>query len=440
MGAQPGHPRRSLSPMLIIAAVLLLLLAVTAVVIAGLPSVIAQFGAGQPPTSEERPPTDTPAAEPSSAGATAEPSGPSVEGEEDDRAWWRMRPDLGGANFVIDVGTLELGTTGQFEAPGWQSNPGAVIGQRQVVLGPRDGLAVAIWQDDRQFVVTALDARTGDTWEVLRASELIVDAAFAGGDLVFLTADASAGDPTGLWRTEIAADAEPELLDDLASGGPSVRLAAQALAILNLIVSPDGTAAAVLQCRLQDCLIRTVSLSDGTRNEQRVPFGAEPVAVFDHYVLIVPQCPAPECCTQPPCGPVRLDVATGESEPVPLENWQFFGYAAVQGVDGPLLVAQTQGMWMPGEGVVEEPKFSVVDLQGMTARPPVPVPLAQMRIVADESFDFGIETAPGWFKVAGQELDTDPNDPAPPQHAYEINAETGEVRRLFELVQFAVQG
>lgn len=424
MAVQRRRPRRW--PLPVIGTLVVVLVA--AIVTACIPLVTA-------PSPNRSPVAVAPSEPPGSPGSpapTAEGSEAPLAGEPGARAYWLMRPEADGTN-TLEVGVVGRDVTARVGGVGFAPEPGviAVIGQQRIVTGPDRGRVVVASRDGAEYVLTAIDAHTGATRELLRSRELIVEFAFADGLLIFLTANGQSGEITGVWQMDIDAADEPRPIDGFLGVHPEIALIAQAEAVIRLMVSPDGQVASVLHCRRQNCVLRSVNLGDGTRLEQPVPFGADLVGVFDHYAVILPICPEPQCCEQMLCEAVRLDMSSGETEPLPPGSWAHFSSLVVQGSDGPVLVAQT--------GSIDRPAFSATDLEAMVTAQPVAVELGTMSIAPPQGAQFGVESRPGWFTVAGQAGDFDPLRPGQ-QHGFEVNVATGELIQLIEIPTFFVQG
>jgi hypothetical protein len=405
-------------------ALLVLVLVAAAVALVGLP----QLGPRQTP-APAAPAAPSGSAPSAGASAATEPAG--------DAAWWRVRLDRMAMNAqTIDVGTLEGGVTATVQVA-MQPPPreGSIFPNRNVI-GPMGGQVVTIGADGGDAVLIAIDAVTGEMREVIRTGDMVVDAAFTtGSTVVFITADRLTGDLTGAWLVDVMNPDEPERVDGLLAAEPAVRLVARSGTIIRLLVSADGSSAAVLQCEMDACVVNAVSFVDGSRHQRRVGFGEEPIGIDGELLVLRPTCAVVQCIGE------ALDLATGERRRLPGDGWQIFSEAFIASDQGPLLIGQETGSIMPAPEPVEDPSFSVIDLDDFAERGPIPVAgLGSMRIMALPAWDLGVELPSGWFGVLGSAPVPEGESPNVLQTVFAVEAATGRVVPLPALGEVLTEG
>lgn len=375
--------------------------------------------------------TPAPMAPDASDGVVAEPG----TGLAEDTAWWRMRFDPVQA---IEVGTLGAGTVAAVDLVQQRVNSEALVFPAREVIGPRKGLVVTIGgSGGEENLLTAIDATSGDRREVVRTSDIIVDAVFASGTtVVFLTADPRTGALTGTWRVDAAAPAQPEPVEGLIGEVPDIQLVARSAPHSRLLASPTGELVAAVHCTAAGaCALRAVNLVEGTRYEGPLALGEEPVALAGERVVMRPLCQAD------PCRGELLDLASGERAPIPdVGSAPHFDEAVLASEDGPLLVRQLSGNPMQMEGAPEPPTFVVTHLEGLRSGAPVAVALETMRIVRAQSLDVGVELPPGWFAVMGPAPVAGGAGPGVAEAIFAVSASDGEVVPLRALGEFLSQG
>lgn len=406
--------------MLVIGALLLLVL-VAAVVIAGLPMIG---------------PRQTPA--PAAPSGEAAPTAPAANEPAADAAWWQMRVDMmadASQGNVIDIGTLDGGITATVEVAFPEPTADSSAFANRIVIGPRLGHVVTIGAQGTDVVLTSIDATTGEPRELVRTGDIVVDAAFGrGSEIVFLTADRVTGSPTGLWRIDALDPRAPRPVEGAMAAEPAFRLVARVGSFSRLFVSPDGGSAAVMRCELDACLVRTVSLTDGTVHQQPVQLSTEPIGLTGHTLLIRPS------CMELSCGGELLDLATGERETLPGDGWWAFSETLIPSDDGVLLVGQTGGATAPGPQPLDAPAFRVIELEALVARNPIELGLGSMSIQAQTAFDAGVELPPGWFAVRGSMPAPEGGDGNMPMTVFAVEAATGRLVPLPALGEVFVQG
>ena len=382
-----------------------------------------------------------PSAPAAPSGKTTQPPGAAQPGP--DTAWWRMRADPTMANPVlaVEVGTLGGGVAVTLDAahagPAVQPGPNGQLSAfpARVAVGPAAGWVVVIGTERSEMVLTAAHAATGETREVARTADVVVDAALvADGMLVFITADPPTGALTGAWRVDVAGAGVPEAIAGLVAAEPSIRLAARAVPFAKLLVSPDGSSAAVLSCSPAACEVRAIELAGSSALELAVPQGEELIGLAGHLLIVRPVCQFEICQAE------MIDLATGERGPLPGDGWLMFREALIGGPGGPLLVAQESGALSPMAEPVEDPSFTVIDLTTRTAAPPVGVGLGAMSVVAGPGYDMGVELPAGWFMALGSPPIPPGGDAKIPMGAYAVEASTGRAVPLPALGEFFMQG
>ena len=417
--------------MLVIGAFVLAVLA-AAVVIAGLPLV-------------QRPVTSSPSASSvvsasSVASASSARSSPTVAPEATeptgDTAWWRFQQGNFGefGEQTLDLGTLDAGVTASMRLTQQVRDPDGLAFPQRMVIGPREGRIVTIAASGDRNALLAIDATNGDIVPLVETHDVVVDAAFAeGSTVIFLTADSSSGDLTGLWRIDSADPADPVPIEGILAAEAPFRLAARAAPDTRLLVSADGGMAAVLLCQ-DACVVRAVDLRDGTRFEQPLPFAEIRGLSGQNLVMVRTE--------QGPIGNgVLLNLASGETVELPGDGWQTNSEAIVPSNRGPLLIAQETGMVAPAPEPLEDPSFSAIELDALVAHEPIfPDGLGSMRIIAVPGYDMGVELPTGWFAVLG-------NAPVPadgaagvPMTVFAIEASTGRVVALPAMGEVFIQG
>lgn len=376
-------------------------------------------------------------ASPAAAPSATRTQSPQAAEPGPDTAWWRMRVDPTMANPVltIDVGTLGGGVAVTLDAAQPGPNNQLSAFPTRVAVGPAEGWVVVIGIERSEMVLTAAHAGTGETREVARTGDVVVDAAFAAdATLIFITADPRTGALTGAWRVDVAGGGVPEPIDGLVAAPPSIRLVARAVPFARLLVSPVGGSAAVLSCDLAACQVRAIDLEDGATFEIAVPQGEELLGLAGHILVVRPVCQFEVCRAE------MIDLATGERGALPGDGWLMFREAFIAGPAGPLLVAQESGALAPMPEPVEAPSFSVIDLTTRTAGPPVGVGLGAMSVVAGPGYDMGVELPAGWFMALGSPPIPPGGDASIPMGAYAVDASTGRAVPLPALGEFLMQG
>ena len=342
---------------------------------------------------------------------------------------------MGEPVHAIDVGTLGGGVTATLPAAQFGPNVQLSAFPNRQAVGPRTGWVVVIGLDRGEMVLTAAQAATGETHEIARTADVVVDAAFAAGTtLVFITGDPRTGALTGAWRVDVAGEGDPERIEALLGAEPSVRLVARAVPFAKLLVSPDGSFAAVLACDPGACVVRAVDLADGGVFELATQHGEELIGLAGRALIVRPVCQLELCQAE------MIDLGTGERGPLPGDGWMMFREAVVAGPAGPLLVGQESGAFAPMPEPVEDPSFSVIDFATRTASPPIAVGLGAMSIVSVPGYDMGIELPPGWFAALGVAPIPAGGNASVPMGAYALDAETGEAVPLPALGEFFIQG
>lgn len=354
----------------------------------------------------------------------------------DDAAWWRLRFDQAGMGVgqVIEVGTLGAGAIAQVEVPMQGVVPDALLFPIRSVIGPRAGLVVTIGADGPEAILSAVDATTGEVRQLVRTTDVIVDAQFVEGtSVLFLTGDAATGQMTGSWLIDAAAPAEPRPVEGLLGGAADVQLVARVTAQVRLFVSPTGDLAAVHRCGLEEvCTLRAVDLTDGTAHEHHMPIGDEPIGLGAGLVYVRPM------CMQAFCPGEVLDLATGERRPMPDVGNRFsFDETVIETGSGPALLTQVGGVPGPADVPADELALVVTDLESGDAGPPIPVALESMRILGSSAHDLGVELPAGWVAVMGSLPGAGANVPTA---VFAIEAATGRVVLLDALGDFFLQG
>lgn len=429
MAARPD--RRARWPIVLVGLLLLALAgALAAILIPGLPRDRTSQAASPTSSATDVAPSSAPPTEP----APVVPDEP-VEGT----AWWRIRFDLMrmGPGQVIEVGTLGGGSTAVVEMAMQAVDPGALVFPMSTVIGPAGGLVVTIGQDGPDAVMRSIDAASGEQVEILRTSDVIIDAQFgAGTAIVFLTANPRTGALTGSWLVDAAAAARPEPLEGLVAGPSDIQLVAEAAPFTRLFVSPTGEVAAVQQCGVEGaCVIRAVNLDDGSRYEQPIARGDEPIGLGGERMLIRPM------CMQDPCHGELLDLVTGERIPLPDAGSRlFFHETVIATPGGAALLTQLTGTVVPMEGPAEVPSFAVTALDQASTGQPVEVALGSMRIVSHTGTELGVELPPGWFIALGAPPIPPGGSGNIPMTAFAIEVASGRVVPLPALGEFFTQG
>lgn len=375
--------------------------------------------------------TPAPMAPDATEGAAVENARPG-----EDTAWWRARFD---PVHAIEVGTLGAGGVAVVQLIQQRVNPEILVFPMRSVLGPRDGLVVTIGGDDDRLeaVATVIDARSGEQRELLRTSDVVVDAVFATGTtVVFLTADSDTGAFTGTWQVDAAAPDRPEPVEGLLGEAADIQLVARRAASTQLVASPTGELVAAVHCTEEGaCALRAVNLVEGTRYEQPLAMGDQLIGMGSERVFIQPMCMAQVCAGE------LLDLASGERAAIadaagPLH----FEKTVVASKDGPLLISQLSGDTMPIEGAVEKPSFVATDLGSVRTGAPVVMELESIRIVHTQTHDFGVELPRGWFAVMGAPPPGLGEGAGVAQGIFAVSASDGEAVPLPALGEFMVQG
>ena len=380
------------------------------------------------------PVTLTPA--PAAPDASRAPVGEDNPGPAEDAAWWRLTAQgVMGPAQAIDVGTL--GDTGirTIEVPMQVVDPNALVFPMRSVIGPRNGLVVTIGGDGGEAVLMSIDAASGEERELARTTEVVVDAVFATGtSVVFMTASPRTGAFTGVWRLDAAAPpAQPEPVEGLIAAG-DFQLAARSVGSSRLFASPGGDLVALRQCSAAGaCVIRAVNVVDGTRYEQPLRAGDEPVGLAGERVLLRPICEAA-------CAAELLDLASGERAPMPATgNPMFLDETVIATESGAMLVTQVSGHTMPMPGPAPMPAFVLTSLDDGRTGDPIMVELESMRVVSAGSYELGIELPPGWFAVMGS-AEAAAGAGGMPLNVFAVSAANGEVVPLPALGEFLIQG
>lgn len=331
-----------------------------------------------------------------SAGATATVSHPggSVTPAIDETAWWRLESFGGFGPVSVSVGTLESGPTAHVDlrVRDVPADRMVALPNRRVV-GPAGGLVVLIEEDDGSSILTAVDARSGDSVELARTADVIVDAGFGRGtNLVFLTAAEGDGRPIGLWNVDLSGNDGPQLVVDLVAHDPGVRLAAVAEWITELVVSLDGDLALVHRCVQLECEIRAVDLSTGEEVRRQVDWGIGPAALLGDILVLDPPCAMEDCRID------LLNIETGERRLAPGSPDRELFEVATVAEPRAMVVTNLRGPVVgPGPGPVA---LEVLDLETLTFEP-VMVDLGSIALLGRWGLDAGVELAPATILVTG---------------------------------------
>lgn len=354
-----------------------------------------------------------------------------------DAAWYRLGADPRQFPPRLQVGTMADGVTFEVELrsePG--ANPEAIVLQRPV-LGIGDGVVVVVEDDGRRSMMRAIVAATGDVHDLLTSDDVIVDGALGtdGRVAYYVTADRLTGDLTGAWRLPVGPGRAPEAIEALVSASPGIRLAAITRLVTRVLLSADGTTLGLFRCIELDCALRAVRTDDGSLvGEVRIQRGGgDPFAITDRWALLRPITPdGPHSVGE------VLDLASGESAPIPIGPWPFAPGAVVAGEDGAILALQTAGWSAPPEAMGQEPGrrpqvtlVSVDDMQVIGSHEP---PLSALAIIVDDDYSTGVDLPTGWLLVRGSE----PGELE--MTAYAMNLADGSLVPLPEVGEFLVEG
>ena len=355
----------------------------------------------------------------------------------DDAAWYRLGGDLRQFPPRLQVGTMADGVTFEIELrsePG--ANPDGPALQRPV-LGIGDGVVVVVEDDGTRSRMRAIVAATGDVHDLLVSDDLIIDGALAvdGRTAYFVTADRLSGDLTGTWRVAVGVGADPEAIDGLISTAPEMRLVAITRLFSRMLLSSDGSTLGLFYCIELDCALRAVRTDDGSLvGDVRIQRGGgDPFAITERWALL-----RPIAADGPHSVGDVLDLASGDSAPIPIDPWPFAPEAVVAGDDGPVLALQTAGWSAPPEATGQEPGdgpqvtlLSVDDMQVIGTFEP---PLSALAIIVDDGYSTDVDLPPGWLLIWGSqpgELGMD---------AYAMKLSDGSLVPLPSLGEFFVQG
>jgi hypothetical protein len=372
-------------------------------------------------------PAEPAVATPSRSPVPARTSFPSASLQPDDVAWWRLDADVVGRFPVVRVGTLANGETASFDL---RTRPipagaGQVARPSPRVLGPVDGDVILVEEDGAESLLTAVNAPTGVRRELIRTTELIIDAAVAGDDLVFLTTNELDGTPTGLWRISITKGGDPEEIRGLVGVRPDFTTVAVVDWITELVASSDGGTLAIHRCVRLECELRGLDVTTGETWRIPVEFGSGPVGIVGGFILFEPACVDVDCRLQ------LLDIETGAVLPAPgSPDRQLFESAVIDAPRPTVITVLSGAVVGPGAGPVQ---LELLDLESMTFAP-LPIDLGSLALLGRFDHGAGIELAPGTILVTGGEWG------AERMGYYVIDLRTGETTPVPVLGEVFVQG
>ena len=399
------------------------------------PIVLLLLQRGQPtsgaPAESNAPAASRSASMPADAIAFVDAASP------EDAAWYRLGADPTQFPPRLQVGTVADGVTFEVELrsePG--SNPDGPVLHRPV-LGIGGGVVVVVEDDGTRSRMRAIVAATGDVHDLLVSDDLIVDGALAadGRTAYFVTADRLSGDLTGAWRIEVGAGYAPEAIEGLISTAPEIRLVAITRLFSRMLLSSDGSTLGLFHCIELDCALRALRTDDGTLIGE-VPIqrgGGDPFAITEHWALLRPIAPdGPHSVGE------VLDLASGESAPIPIEPWPLAPEAVVAGDDGAVLALQTAGWSAPPEGMGQEPggppQVTLVSVDDMQVTDSFELPLSALAIIVEDDYSTGVDLPAGWLLIRGSEPG------ALVMTAYAMKISDGSLVPLPSLGDFFVQG
>ena len=367
-----------------------------------------------------------------SAGATAAVSHPGGSAAAlDETAWWR-RESLGGIGPVsVSVGTLGGGPTAHVDLRVRDVPVDLMVAlPNRRVIGPAGGWVVLIEEDDGASILTAIDARSGDSVELARTADVIVDAGFGRGtNLVFLTAAEGDGRPIGLWNVDVSGNDGPQLVVDLVAHDPGVRLAAVAEWITELVVSLDGDLALVHRCVQLECEIRAVDLSTGEEVRRHVDWGIGPAALLGDILVLDPPCAMEDCRIE------LFNLETGERRLAPGSPDRELFEVAIVAEPRPMVVTNLRGPVVgPGPGPVA---LEVLDLETLTFEP-VMVDLGSIALLGRWGLDAGVELPPATILVTGSAPAA--RGQVPDEGYFLVDLVTGRATPVPDLGQPFIQG